>query len=137
LAPLDIAPSLDERAAAVAEVAARHAAEVDAAARFPVEAVDAMRQHGLLRASAPIGWGGEGASVAELASVASRIGEACSSAAMIFAMHHSQLLSIARHAAGSPAVGELLRSIAAENMLLASATTEIGIGGDVRTSTCY
>jgi acyl-CoA dehydrogenase len=128
---------LDQRAAAVADVAAQHAADVDAAARFPHEAVDAMRAAGLLGASIPVEWGGEGATISELAAVAARLGEACASTAMIYAMHHSQLLSLTRHTAGSAASIELARRIAVEGLLLASATTEIGIGGDVRSSTCF
>lgn len=134
---LTVAPTLDQRAAAAAEIAAQHAADVDAAARFPLEAVDALRAAGLLAASVPVEWGGEGATVAELAGVAARLGEACASTAMIFAMHHSQVLCLTRHAAGSPAVIALARRVAEEGLLLASATTEIGIGGDVRSSTCF
>ena len=129
--------TLDQRAAAVAEVAAEHAADVDSLARFPSEAVERLRVSGLLGASVPVEWGGEGATVSELARVAARLGEACSSTAMIFAMHHSQVLCLTRHTAGSGAVTELARRIATEGMLVASATTEIGIGGDVRSSTCF
>jgi acyl-CoA dehydrogenase len=129
--------TLDQRAAAAAEIAAQHAADVDAAARFPHEAVGALRDAGLLGASVPAEWGGESASIAELASAAAILGEACASTAMIFAMHHSQVLCLTRHTAGSPALIALARRIAAEGLLLASATTEIGIGGDVRSSTCF
>lgn len=129
--------TLDQRAAAAADVAAQYAADVDAAARFPHEAVDALRRSGLLGASVPVEWGGEGATVTELARVASRLGEACASTAMIFAMHHSQVLCVTRHTAGSAAVIALARSVSRDGLLLASATTEIGIGGDVRSSTCF
>jgi acyl-CoA dehydrogenase len=129
--------TLDQRAAAAADVAAQHAADVDAAARFPSEAVEVLRTSGLLGASVPVEWGGEGASLGELARIAARLGEACASTAMIFAMHHSQVLCLTRHTGGSEAVADLARRIAAEGMLLASATTEIGIGGDVRSSTCF
>ena len=137
---LPVAPaalSFDQRAAAAAEVAAQHAADVDAAARFPHEAVEALRRSGLLSASVPVAWGGEGASVSELARVAAILGEACASTAMVFAMHHSQVLCLTRHTAGSEAAIDLARRIASEGLLLASATTEIGIGGDVRSSTCF
>jgi acyl-CoA dehydrogenase len=132
-----VALPYDERAAAAADVAAQHAADVDAAARFPHEAVDALRRSGLLGASVPVEWGGEGANVAELASTAARLGEACASTAMIFAMHHSQVLCLTRHTSGSDAAAALARRVASEGLLLASATTEIGIGGDVRSSTCF
>jgi acyl-CoA dehydrogenase len=129
--------TLDQRAAAVAEIAAQHVADVDAAARFPHEAIGALRAAGLLGASVPVEWGGEGATVPQLAEVAAVLAGACASTAMIFAMHHSQVLCLTRHTAGSPALIALARRIAADGLLLASATTEIGIGGDVRSSTCF
>jgi acyl-CoA dehydrogenase len=129
--------ALDQRAAAVAEIAAQHAAEVDAAARFPHEAIGALRAAGLLGASVPVEWGGEGATVTQLAEAGAVLAGACASTAMIFAMHHSQVLCLTRHTAGSPALVALARQIAADGLLLASATTEIGIGGDVRSSTCF
>jgi acyl-CoA dehydrogenase len=129
--------TLDERAEAVAEVAARFAGVVDVEARFPAEAVAALRTHRLLGASVPAQLGGDGLTLAELARVATRLGEACSSTAMVFAMHHSQVLSITRHLEDSNALADLAARIACEQLLLASATTEIGIGGDVRSSTCF
>ena len=69
---------LDERVAHVADIAARYAGEVDAAARFPAEAVDAMRSTGLLGASLPVGLGGEGLTLVQLGSIAAKLGAACS-----------------------------------------------------------
>lgn len=129
--------TLTARADAVAEVAARFADDVDRAGRFPAEAVAAMRAHRLLGASVPRELGGDGLTLGELGEVAQRLGGACSSAAMVFAMHHGQVLSIVRHLGGSAAFADLARRIADEQLLLASATTEIGIGGDVRSSSCF
>ncbi len=131
------ARSLDERVTHVADVAARFAGEVDAAARFPAEAVDAMRTTGLLGASLPTALGGEGLTLVQLGSIAARLGAACSSTGMVFAMHHSQVLSLSRHLGGSPSLAVLAGRIASEQLLLASATTELGIGGDVRSSSCF
>jgi acyl-CoA dehydrogenase len=110
---------------------------VDAAARFPHEAVAALREHGLLGTSVPRELGGEGSSLADLAGVAAALGAACSSTGMIFAMHHSQVLSLTRHLDGALALELLVSRIATEQLLLASATTELGIGGDVRSSLCF
>jgi acyl-CoA dehydrogenase len=129
--------TLSARAAAVAEIAARYAADVDAAARFPHEAIAALREHGLLGTSVPREFGGEGTTLADLASVAAVLGAACSSTGMIFAMHHSQVLSLTRHLDGAPAIELLVSRIASEQLLVASATTELGIGGDVRSSLCF
>lgn len=128
---------LDERVAHVADIAARYAGEVDAAARFPAEAVDAMRATGLLGSSLPVALGGEGLTLVQLGSIAARLGAACSSAGMVFAMHHSQVLSLSRHLGGSASLAVLAGRIASEQLLLASATTELGIGGDVRSSSCF
>jgi acyl-CoA dehydrogenase len=68
--------------------------------------------------------------------VAERLGRSCASTAMIFAMHQIQVFSLVRHGR-SEAVRSLLREVVADQLLLASATTEVGIGGDTRSSTCY
>lgn len=121
--------------AAAVEAAAAAADEVDREARFPVEAVDAMKQAGLLSCSLPTEFGGRGSSIDELCEVARALGAACSSAAMVFAMHHSQVLCVADHVTTGP-ITDVMRTIAAGELLVASATTEITTGGDVRTSTC-
>ena len=131
------AATLQTRAAAVAEIAAQYAADVDAAARFPREAIAALREHGLLGTSVPAEFGGEGTTLVDLAGVAAVLGAACSSTGMIFAMHHSQVLSLTRHLDGAPAIELLVSRIASEQLLVASATTELGIGGDVRSSLCF
>ncbi|WP_322590784.1 acyl-CoA dehydrogenase family protein [Gordonia otitidis] len=124
---------LDSTAAVSAACAA--ADDVDRNGRFPFEAVAALRDAGLLSASLPAEYGGRSSSIAELSSVARELGAACSSTAMIFAMHHSQALTLRFHATSAASV-ELAREIAHSEALLASATTEITTGGDVRSSTC-
>jgi acyl-CoA dehydrogenase len=54
---------------------------------------------------------------------------------MIFAMHQIQAACLVRHGR-SPVFAELRRRLVEEQLILASATTELGIGGDVRTSSC-
>lgn len=124
-----------ENSEVVAAVAATAADDVDQSARFPKEAVDAMRSEGLLSACLPTDLGGRGESITSLAATARVLGAACSSAAMVFAMHHTQALTLAHHASTGPAA-ELTRTIAEGELLIASATTEITTGGDVRSSTC-
>lgn len=94
-----------------------------------------MRDAGLLSTSLPKELGGDGASLIELANIARAVGAACSSAAMVFAMHHTQALTLRYHG-GSAEIADLTREIARTESLLASATTEITTGGDVRTSSC-
>ena len=118
------------------ETAAIHAADVDVNARFPKETVDAFRAEGLLGALIPLEQGGLGHDLRQAAAVVREVGRYCASSAMILAMHHIQVASIVRHG-GAPKVQDYVRRVAAEQLLLASATTEIGIGGNTRNSSCY
>lgn len=128
--------TLTARARDAAAVAAQFADDVDAAGRFPAEAFEAITRLGLLAEAIPVERGGRGTSVTELSEVATTLGAACGSTGMIFAMHQIQVLSLLRHDRGSDGVQSTLRSVVEDGALLASATTEIGIGGNTRTSGC-
>ncbi|EJT01234.1 acyl-CoA dehydrogenase family protein [Rhizobium sp. CCGE 510] len=124
------------RAARVAAIAGKYADAVDAEGRFPREAVDAMRAERLLSIQIPADLGGRGASISEIAELCSILGQKCAASAMVFAMHQIKLSSLVEHAAGSDWHRDLMRRIAKEQLLLASATTEGGIGGNLRNSIC-
>src|SRR5262249_41726596 len=62
------------------------------------------------------------------------LGQHCSASGLVLAMHHIQVACIARHCDGSKFFSEYLRSLASEQRLIASVTSEVGIGGDMRTS---
>jgi acyl-CoA dehydrogenase len=117
------------------QIAAASAGDVDRNARFPREAVDALKDARLLSSSLPVSVGGGSFRISELAKVARGLGSACSSAGMVFAMHHTQALTLARHGLSGP-IADLTMSIAANEALLASATTEITTGGDIGSSSC-
>lgn len=117
------------------EVAGLWADEVDRDARFPVETIDAVRRAGLLGAMIPVELGGLGADLDDISSVATELAQHCASSAMIFAMHQIQVACLIRHGRNDT-LRAFLRRVATEGLLLASATTEIGRGGDARTSTC-
>jgi acyl-CoA dehydrogenase len=133
-APSLCGTSFGERSAVVAAIAARHAADVDSAPRFPAEAFAAAKAQRLLGILVHPNMGGEGASVSEVAEVCYRLGQACSSTAMIYAMHQVKVACLARHGRGSEAIERLLHRLCAEQLLLASSTTEGQRGGDVRSS---
>jgi len=116
-------------------VVAPAAAEVDRDARFPHEAIDALKAEGLLSTLVPTELGGEGATIAEVARSVEVLSQACASTAMIYAMHQIQAACLVRHAR-SDALLDLMRELVSSQLLLASATTEIGIGGDVKSSSC-
>jgi acyl-CoA dehydrogenase len=128
-APLDIASS-------VATIAAQFADDVDRNGRFPHEAFEALKGARLLSMLVPEAFGGAGATLAEVADVCSLLGQQCASTAMVFAMHQIEVASLVSHGGGTPWCQTFLRRICDEQLLLGSATTESGVGGDLRTSIC-
>jgi acyl-CoA dehydrogenase len=112
------------------EVAAVHADMVDRDARFPEEAIAALRETEALSAFIPVELGGAGISIAGVARACYELARRCSSTAMIFAMHQIQVATIVRHLDG-PWFEAYLRRVAAEQRLIASVTSEIGTGGDM------
>ncbi|HTR69445.1 MAG TPA: acyl-CoA dehydrogenase family protein, partial [Mycobacteriales bacterium] len=78
---------------------------------------------------------GPEAGVPELASAVGTIASYCASSGLVLAMHHIQVASIVRHA--SPSLkDQLLPRIAAGEVLLANANSEIGLYGNRRNSIC-
>ena len=127
---------LARRAGQIGEkVAGPVAAGVDREARFPTEAFDALRAECLLSILVPTELGGLGATVGDAADVVFQLGRHCASTAMIYAMHQIQVASLVRHGR-SDFLRNYLAQVAEHGLLLASATTEIGVGGDVRSSVC-
>ncbi len=118
----------------VAAVAAAHAAAVDDESRFPHEAIDAARAERLLSIAVPRELGGESLAAADVVDVCYALGKACASTAMIYAMHQTKVACLVRHGRGSAWHQLLLRRLCAEQLLLASSTTEGQAGGDVRNS---
>lgn len=118
------------------EIAGRHASDVDVRARFPAESFDALKERKLLGILVPRSEGGPGAGFAEVVSICHALGQYCASTAMIYAMHQIQVACVVRHGADSAWHRGLLERLAGEQLLLASATTEAGVGGDVRSSVC-
>jgi acyl-CoA dehydrogenase len=112
------------------EVAAVHADAVDRDARFPVEAITALRGCKALSAFVPTELGGGGVGFEALARACSELGRRCAATAMIFAMHQIQVATIVRHL-DSAWFEDYLRRLAAEQRLIASVTSEVGTGGDM------
>lgn len=120
----------------VAGIAASHADQVDRDAVFPEQAMAALREHRLLGALVPPEYGGAGASPDTIAAICRILGGACASTGMIYAMHQLQVACVVDHGIGSAWHEDLLRRLAGEQLLLASATSEESIGGALRTSGC-
>jgi len=133
---LGLGADLAETARRIGAAVAGPAADaVDRDGRFPREAIEALREASMLGAFVPTRFGGGGASLGELAAACEALGRHCASTAMVYAMHQIQVASIVRHGR-SEWMREYLAYIAEREHLLASATTENGIGGDVRSSSC-
>jgi acyl-CoA dehydrogenase len=113
------------------EVAAPNADDVDRSARFPREAVDALRKEKALSALIPTSLGGGGASFEAIAESCFELGRNCGATAMVFAMHQIQIACMTRHLEGSPWFEDYLREVVAEQRLVASITSEVGTGGDM------
>jgi acyl-CoA dehydrogenase len=118
------------------DVAAVHAADVDAKSRFPQETVAALREARALSAAVPREFGGSGCSMRELAAMCSALSQSCGSSGMVLAMHHIQVACIARHGRQSPYFQRYLRELVEHQYLLGSMTSEVGTSGDTRSSIC-
>ncbi|RWD95856.1 MAG: acyl-CoA dehydrogenase [Mesorhizobium sp.] len=125
-----------ERMCRVAEVAASHADPVDKEGRFPAETIEALKRERLLGVAIPIEHGGEGLGTMQIADLIVQLGQACGSSAMIYAMHQIKTSSFVTHDGASDWHRAYMRRIADEQLLMASATTEAGIGGNLRNSIC-
>lgn len=128
--------SLTERARSAVATAAEFADVVDRENRFPFEAVKALKDRRLLGAAAPAEFGGEGAAMSEISAVCAALAGACASTAMIFAMHQINMVNLIDCGLESAWHRAYLARAVREQLLFASATTEAGVGGDLRHSIC-
>ncbi len=125
---------LSARARTVAAIAAKNAVDVDGSARFPTESCAALKEQRLLGILVSRDFGGEGADITDVADVCYQLGQACSSTAMIYAMHQIKVACVTRHMRENGMLGNTMRRLCAEQLLLASSTTEGQGGGNVRSS---
>jgi len=115
-------------------IAAGQADDVDRRARFPSETVKALRSAGALSWGVPREFGGAGARIDDLAEATFELSSRCAATGMVFAMHQIQVASIVRHSGSSLWFQDYLRRVVREQRLIASATSEVGVGGDLRKS---
>jgi acyl-CoA dehydrogenase len=113
------------------EVAAPNADDVDRAARFPTESIDALREERALSAFVPTELGGAGVSFEAIAEGCFELGRRCGASAMVFAMHQIQVVTLVRHLSGEAWVENYLRELVTAQRLIASVTSEVGTGGDL------
>jgi acyl-CoA dehydrogenase len=75
-------------------------------------------------------------SIGDTARITFNIARLSGSAGLIYAMHMSQALTLVRHGGDSPFFSALLRRMVREQVLVASGTSEKGVGGDIFGSIC-
>lgn len=115
---------IGERLEPVLATARQTARDVDSAARFPVEAITALRESGLLGLTLPTDVGGLGAGPRELADTVRALAETCGSTAMVYLMHISAVMTVA--AAPPPGLPTLLPELASGQTLATLAFSETG-----------
>ena len=79
-------------------VVRRFAREVNRDNRFPAEAIEGLRQTGLLGLLVPKAAGGIGGRFSDACEIAVRLGYECTSTAMVWCMHSQQVAIMADHA---------------------------------------
>lgn len=118
-----------------ADAAGPAADAVDREARFPSESLTAMRESKLLSTMVPVEYGGLGADLVDVARAVRTLATECASTALVFAMHQIEVAYLARHG-HTPGLRGLLEEVVRDQLLLANANSEVGVGGDVGTSLC-
>ena len=119
------------------KLASEHASEVDQLGRFPEESISALKKVGAFGWYVPIEFGGFGLGLEEIAKTTFELARCCSSTAMIFAMHQIQVAALVHHARESAELVAYLGQLTSEQRLIASVTSEVGVGGDLRRSLAY
>ena len=108
-----------------------------AGARAETDALlEQMRNDRLVWAMAPVERGGLGASFSDMARITARLARISGSLGLLYAMHASQAYTLLRHGDGSAHLEALTDRLIADQALVASGTSEKGVGGDVFGSTC-
>jgi acyl-CoA dehydrogenase len=118
------------------DVAARNADVADRDAAFPAQTFEALRGHGMLGLMVPKSLGGEELDLRKIANLCAILAGACGASGMIYAMHQIKLSSLVAHGMETDYHRALMRDVASKQLLIASSTTEAGIGGDMRVSNC-
>ena len=131
--PLDALTSSEPFQSAL-RIAEEHADDVDTQARFPSESIAALRSAGALGWQTPQYFGGAGAKIDVLSEATFELARRCASTGMIFAMHQIQVACILRHAAHVSWFAAYIQTLVDEQRLIASATSEAGVGGNLRKS---
>lgn len=117
------------------DVASPAANDVDEKARFPEESLNALRDARFLSAMLPPSAGGAGASLTEMVGAIRALAVHCASSALVLAMHSIEIVNLNRHGT-TDGLRALAREVATNQLLIANANSEVGLGGDASRSLC-
>ena len=118
------------------DVASPNAALADLTATFPAQTFEALRRNKMLGLMVPRSLGGQELELRKIANLCAILAGACGASGMIYAMHQIKLSSLVAHGMQTEYHRGLMRDVAVKQLLIASSTTEAGIGGDLRISNC-
>jgi alkylation response protein AidB-like acyl-CoA dehydrogenase len=116
-------------AQALAEEFRATIAELDRTAAFPSANYQRMRETGYLRAAVPVELGGLGATLPVIARAQQALARGCASTALAVNMHQYQVGAFADAWRNGGPTEPILRRIAAEGIVLASAASEAVVAG--------
>jgi acyl-CoA dehydrogenase len=118
------------------DVASPNAALADLTATFPAQTFEALRRNKMLGLMVPRSLGGQELELRKIANLCAILAGECGASGMIYAMHQIKLSSLVAHGMQTEYHRALMRDVAIKQLLIASSTTEVGIGGDLRISNC-
>ncbi|MDB5617309.1 acyl-CoA dehydrogenase family protein [Tardiphaga sp.] len=118
------------------DVASPNSDLADRTATFPAQTFEALRCSGMLGLMVPKSLGGQELGLRKIADLCAVLAGACGASGMVYAMHQIKLSSLVAHGMQTEYHRALMRDVVAKQLLIASSTTEAGIGGDMRISNC-
>jgi acyl-CoA dehydrogenase len=130
--------SVGERLAEVAhriaeKITGPAAYDVDLNARFPSESLAALKEERVLSALVPEELGGMGATLSDISYVIRVLSRACAATGSVLAMHTEQMFLLVKFGT-TDSLRATLKEAVDDQLLIANANSEVGIGGDVMRS---
>jgi acyl-CoA dehydrogenase len=130
--------STSERLAEIAQrigetVAGPAAYDVDLQARFPSEALEALKRERVLSALIPVEQGGMGATLTDISDTVRVISRYCAATGSVLGMHTEQMFILLKYGT-TPSLRRVIDEVAEKQLLIANANSEVGLGGDVMRS---
>ena len=115
-------------------IAKRFSADVDVLGRFPEQTLQALKEAKALSAGISSELGGLSLDAGEQGRLCRILAQSCASSAMILGMHYIKCNSLNEWAIKQSFFRDYLADVVKHQRLIASMTSEEGIGGDLRTS---